>query len=88
MKHTYHPNLLGSMNIVYSHVLLFSLTTKPSRVTDAGATLIDHVWTTQPGNNIANCTVYTSDNFSVVSQFLLNSNRQKHTYIHKGVSLM
>ena len=76
--------VLDFMNLMYSHGF-FPLTTKPTRVSNSGATLIDHIWTTQPGNNIKNCIVYTdiTDHFPVFSQFLMNSNYQKHTYVYK-----
>lgn len=76
--------VLDFMNLMYSHGF-FPLTNKPTRVTDTGATLIDHIWTTQPGNSIKNCIVYTdiTDHFPVFSQFLMSSNYLKYTYTYK-----
>ena len=50
---------------------MLPLTTKPTRVTEKCATLIDHIWTSNTRNNIENCIVYTdvTDNFRIYSQF-------------------
>lgn len=76
--------VLDFMNLIYSWGF-FPITNKPTRVTDNSATLIDHIWTTRPSKNIKNCIIYTdiTDHFPVFSQFLMNSNHQTPTYVHK-----
>lgn len=76
--------VLDFMNLMYSYGFL-PLTTKPTRVTDTGATLIDHIWTTQPGNSIKNCILYTdiTDHFPVYSHIHMHINHQKHVYLQK-----
>lgn len=53
---------------------LFPLITRPTRVTDTTASLIEHIWTTQIENNINNLILETdiSDHFPIISQFKFN----------------
>ena len=53
--------------------LLFTLTTKSTRNTDATTTLMNHIWTTLPEINIGSQMINTniSDHLPVVSQFKL-----------------
>lgn len=76
--------VLDYMYLMYSHGF-FPLITKPTRVTDTGATLIDHIWTTQPGNSTKNCTLYTdiTDHFPLYSHFHMYTNYQKHVHLQK-----
>lgn len=75
-----NPVVSQFTNIMYS----FSYTpliTKPTRVTDNCATLLDNIWSTEVEYNVKNCIWYTdiSDHFPVISYFsyIRNSSRQK-----------
>ena len=57
-------------NLMFSFSLC-PLTTKPTRITDTTATLIDHIWTTLSELNVGNYIINTdvSDHLPVLSQF-------------------
>lgn len=59
---------------------------KPTRVTDITATLIDHIWSTQVGTNTGNFIIRTdiSDHYPVISQFNIPVCRAP-TYFYKRV---
>lgn len=67
-----NDNVREFCNLMFSFSL-FPLTTKPTRITDTTATLIDHIWTTLPDLNIGNYIINAdiSDHFPVLSQFKL-----------------
>lgn len=56
--------------LIYSKSLV-PVTTKPSRIGDAYASLIDFIWSSQPETNLSNYTIYTdlSNHFPVYSEF-------------------
>ena len=64
------PHLIDFLSLMYNNSLL-PMTTKPTRVTDNTASLIDHIWSNQIEKNISNYIIYTdiSDHFPVVSCF-------------------
>lgn len=63
-------NVFEFINLMYSFSL-FPLITKPTRVTNDSATLIDHIWITRTEDNIANYIIHSdiTDHFPVLSQF-------------------
>lgn len=77
---TNEPGVREFMNVMYSHGC-FPLTTKPTRVTNNCASLIDHIWTSHFESNINNYIIYTdvSDHFAVYSQF---RNTEKNTDVY------
>ena len=52
------------------------LITKPTRVNDNCASLIDNIWSTEVEHNVRNCILYTdiSDHFPIMSYFSCNRN--------------
>lgn len=57
---------------------IFPVITKPTRVTDNTASLLDHVWTTKVEFNIGNFRIETdlSDHFPILAQFKLHKNKK------------
>lgn len=55
---------------MFSHYLL-PTTTRPTRVTENTASLIDHIWTNQAESNTSNYIIHTdiSDHFPIISRF-------------------
>lgn len=86
LKHSHDSNIPKFINLMTSNSFI-SLTTKPTRVTDSSATLIDHIWTSCPELNIGNYIVYShlTDHFPVVSQFKLKSKLASANYSYKRI---
>lgn len=65
-----NENVSDFINLMHSFSLFPSIT-KPTRVTNNTATLIDHIWSTQIEYNINNYVIQTdiSDHFPTFSQF-------------------
>lgn len=64
----------------------FPLITKPTRITDTSASLIDHMWSTSVELNTSNCILHsdTTDHFPIISQFKLQFlSRNKSKFISK-----
>ena len=59
---------------------LFPLITRPTRITDTSATLIDHIWASDVQLNCNNYVIQTdiTDHYPVISQFKLN--HTEHAY--------
>ena len=75
------------INLMYSYAL-FPLITKPSRITETTATLIDHIWTSQLESNVGNYIIHSdiSDHFPIFSQFKINSSKpDTRTHINKRI---
>ena len=86
LKHN-DSSVFEFINLMYSFSL-FPLITRPTRITDASATLIDHIWVSQLESNISNHIIHTdiTDHFPVVSQFKFhNSIKRNPVYINKRV---
>lgn len=64
---------------------LFSAITKPTRVCDQSATLIDHIWTTKLDTNSGNYIIETdiTDNFPLFSQSHNHIDNPKLKFINK-----
>lgn len=79
---TQNDNTDEFVNLMYSFSL-FPLITRPTRITNTSATLIDHIWTTQLDMNIGNYVIDTdiSDHFPVISQFKTRGIRPKKQII-------
>ena len=77
-------NVFEFINLMYSFSL-YPVITRPTRVTRTSATLIDHIWTSQPEENIGNYVIQTdiSDHFPTVSQFRFDSSPHRSHYISK-----
>ena len=75
------------INLMYSFSFL-PLITRPTRVTDTSASLIDHIWTSQVETNTSNFILETdiSDHFPVLSQFKFN-NPIVHPVIYKEIRI-
>ena len=67
------------INLMFSFSL-FPLITRPTRITNTTATLIDHIWTSNVDSNINNFIIKTdlSDHYPVVSQFNEVLSKQNH----------
>ena len=74
------------INLMY-FFSLFPLITKPSRVSENTATLIDHIWTTQVELNINNLRIHTdtTDHFPIVSHFNFQTPKSTPHYINKRI---
>ena len=78
-------SIFDFINLMFSFSL-FPLITKPTRITDTTATLIDHIWASHIDSNISNFIIQTdnSDHYPVVSQFKYAYPRKSHpVYINK-----
>lgn len=87
LKHNENSSVHEFINIMYSNSL-FPLTTKPTRVTDTTATIIDHIWTSLAEINTGNYIIQTdiTDHFPILSQFeLININANIPVYIQKRI---
>lgn len=87
LKHNEDINVQRFINLMNSDSCI-SLTTKPTRVSETSATLIDHVWTSVAECNTGNYIVYTdiTDHFPLISQFkLIKTNAKPPTSIRKGI---
>ena len=74
LKHANNIHLYEFINIMYSFSL-FPLVTKPTRVTNTTATLIDQIWSTQVEMNTHNYIIRndTTDHFPILSQFRIQN---------------
>lgn len=81
-----YPGVLDFMNIMHSHACC-SLTTKPTRVADNSATIIDRIWTSSLQNSIDNCIIYTdvTDHFPVYFRFKKDNVHNHQRYIDKRI---
>ena len=77
-------NVFEFINLMYSFSL-FPFITKPTRVTNTSATLIDHIWSTQIEENIGNYIIQTdiTDHFPTVSQFSLEYPKPETQFTYK-----
>ena len=81
----FNINLIDNINnlvrefitLMYSFSL-FQVITKPTRVTDNTASLLDHLWTTEIEFNLGNFIIETdfSDHFPILSQFKLHKSME------------
>ena len=81
----YKDNIVSDfINLMFSFSL-FPLITRPTRITDTTATLLDHVWTSHPELNINNYIIKTdiTDHYPVISLFNMSNQKFKSTYIKK-----
>lgn len=72
------------VNLMFSFSL-FPLITRPTRVTDTTATLIDHIWSSQPEKNTG-CYIINidlSDHFPILAEFRLKSTRKETNNVFK-----
>lgn len=76
------------VNLMYSFSL-FPLITKPTRVTSTSATILDHIWVSQPESNMCNYIISTNitDHFPVVSQSIV-SERVHSTPVYKDIRIL
>lgn len=75
------------INLMFNHFLL-PTTTKPTRISNNSASLIDHIWTSKTESIIGNYIVYTdiSAHFPVVFQYRENSVRtQQERWVYNRV---
>ena len=79
-----NDNIDEFINLMFSFSL-FPIITRPTRITNASATLIDHIWTTQMDKNIGNYIIDTdiTDHFPILSQFRIGDIKQKNKTIRK-----
>lgn len=72
------------INLMFSFSL-FPIITKPTRITDTTASLIDHTWTSQIEDNIHNYIIETdiTDHFPTISYFQLDTNLLEPHIIYK-----
>ena len=85
LKHANNVHICEFINLMYSFSL-FPLVTKPTRVTNTTASLIDHIWTTQFETNTKNYIIHndTTDHFPVLSQFRIqNTNTTATEFTYK-----
>ena len=79
-------NIFDYVNLMFSYSL-FPLITKPTRVTETSATLIDHIWSSQLEKIIGNYVIHNdiSDHFPVLSQLQIVSIKHESQQIFKRV---
>jgi len=77
----FNINLLNSampasrnLSNLFHENMFYNCITKPTRVTDSSATLLDHIWTNDLAHNLDNTIIYShiSDHFPVLSEFKSN----------------
>lgn len=74
------------VNLMFSFSL-FPVITRPTRVTNTTATLMDHIWTTQVDLNTGNFIIDTdlTDHFPAISQFRIRDIKQPSKLITKKI---
>lgn len=77
-------NVSEFINLMHSFSL-FPMITKPTRVSNDSATLIDHIWTTQFEQSIGNYIIVSdiSDHYPTMSQFSIELSKSEPQYIFK-----
>nr|XP_027222593.1 uncharacterized protein LOC113814735 [Penaeus vannamei] len=63
-----------NLSNLFHENMFYNCITKPTRVTDSSATLLDHIWTNDLAHNLDNTIIYShiSDHFPVLSEFKSN----------------
>ena len=80
LKHNDNNYIGDFINLMFSFSL-FPFTTKPTRVSDTTASIIDHIWSDQVECNLNNFIIHTdiTDHFPIASQFKLPTRNKNST---------